>query len=97
MANDVLIEIADLRGDMKALTQSISECVIAITKKEMSDHYLAESLKDERMKNVEQDKRISNLELASSGDGAMRRIFWIVTTVASTALISAIVYSVITK
>ena len=93
----VIAELAELKGDIKELAKSMNECVLAITRKETSDHFLAESLKEEKLKNIEQDKRLLNLEIAGSGDNAIRRIFWIAVTVITGALVSAVFYSVVAK
>ena len=82
---------------MEALTDSISLLAQTLARKEERDHHIDESIKEIKLRVNKVEDSVSTLKDISSGDAAMRKIFWIGLTVSSTALISAIVYSVITK
>ena len=65
---------------MEALTDSISLLAQTLARKEERDHHIDESIKEIKSRVGKVEDSVTNLRDISSGDAAMRKIFWIVLT-----------------
>lgn len=68
-----------------------------MARKEERDHHINESIKEIKTDVKSGKERIAALEKISSGDEAMRKIFWIVLTPVITVVVFGVLYLVVNK